>query len=325
MNRIHLSRVDLNLFVVFDAIYTESGITAAAKRLHLTQPAVSHALARMRTLVGDALFLRRGQTMVPTPLARMMIDPVRESLQRFEITLKRADRFDPASAQKHFTVGMRDVRELTALPTLMRAITQQAPLVDVAVVRAERKQLEHELAAGSLDAAIDVRLALSEEVRRQRIDSERLVVMARPNHPRLKRSLTLETYLAQEHIVVSSRRRGFAVEDYELSRHALQRRIRLRCQHYFAACRVVSETDLLLTMAERYARMVNALFGNRLWAFPLAVPDYDAYLYWHVSADADPANRWLREQLIAAFRARRSAKSTRSQNRSEKAKGDPRA
>jgi DNA-binding transcriptional LysR family regulator len=304
MNTVHLSRIDLNLFVVFDAIYTEGGITAAAKRLHLTQPAVSHALARLRELVDDALFLRRGQAMVPTPLARMIIDPVRQSLQGFETTLKRADRFDPTSAHKHFTVGMRDVRELTALPGLMQAITAQAPFVDIAVVRAERKQLEHELAAGTLDAAVDVRLALSEEVRRQHIDSERLVVMARPRHPRVKRSLDLNTYLAQEHVLVSSRRRGFAVEDYELSRHGLQRRIRLRCQHYFAACRVVSETDLILTMAERYARMVNRLFGNRVLPFPLKVPDYDAYLYWHVSADADPANRWLRERLVAAFRGR---------------------
>jgi DNA-binding transcriptional LysR family regulator len=108
--------------------------------------------------------------------------------------------------------------------------------------------------------------------------------------------------LSLEHILVSSRRRGFGVEDYELSRHGLKRRIRLRCQHYFAACRVVSETDLILTMAERYARIVNRLFRNRVLAFPLEVPDYDAYLYWHVNADADPANRWLRNLLMGAFR-----------------------
>ena len=198
-----------------------------------------------------------------------MIDPVRESLQGFEATLQRVDRFDPATAHKHFTVGMRDVRELTALPNLLRTVTRTAPFIDIAIVRAERKQLEAELAAGTLDAAIDVRLALSDEVRRQLINAERLVVVARPDHPTVKRELDLETYLSQEHILVSSRRRGFGVEDYELSRHGLKRRIRLRCQHYFAACRVVSETDLILTMAERYARIVNRLFRNRVVAFPL--------------------------------------------------------
>jgi DNA-binding transcriptional LysR family regulator len=304
MKAIHLSRIDLNLFVVFDAIYTEGGITHAAKRLSLTQPAISHALARLRELFDDPLFMRQGKGMIPTPLARVMIDPVRQSLQGFEATLKRVDRFDPATARKHFTVGMRDVRELTVLPNLLRTVTRAAPFVDISVVRAERKQLEAELATGTLDAAIDVRLALSDEVRRKLINAERLVVIARPGHPTVGRKLDLETYLSQDHILVSSRRRGFGVEDYELSRHGLHRRIRLRCQHYFAACRVVSETDLVLTMAERYARMVNRLFRNRVLPFPLAVPDYDAYLYWHVNAEADPGNQWLRKQLLNAFRER---------------------
>jgi len=301
MKTVHLSRIDLNLFVVFDAIYTEGGITRASKRLSLTQPAISHALGRLRELFDDPLFIRQSKAMIPTPLARVMIDPVRQSLRGFEATLKRVDRFDPATARKHFTVGMRDVRELTMLPNLLRSVTRAAPFIDIAIVRAERKQLETELAAGTLDAAIDVRLALSDEVRRHPINAERLVVVARPRHPTVKRELDLETYLSQEHILVSTRRRGFGVEDYELSRHGLKRRIRLRCQHYFAACRVVSETDLILTMAERYARIVNRLFRNRVLPFPLEVPDYDAYLYWHVNAETDPANQWLREQLMRAF------------------------
>ena len=129
MNNIHLSRVDLNLFVVFDAIYTEGGITRASKQLSLTQPAISHALGRLRDLFDDPLFLRQGKTMIPTPLARVMIDPVRQALQGFEATLKRVDRFDPATARKHFTVGMRDVRELNLLPNLLRTVTRTAPFI----------------------------------------------------------------------------------------------------------------------------------------------------------------------------------------------------
>jgi DNA-binding transcriptional LysR family regulator len=304
MKAMHLSRIDLNLFIVFDTVYTEGGITRASQRLSLTQPAISHALGRLRELFGDPLFIRQGRSMVPTPLARQMIDPVRESLHGLEATLKRIDRFDPATARKHFTIGMRDVRELTMLPSLLRSVTRAAPSIDISVVRAERKQLETELAMGRLDVAIDVRLALSEEVRRQLINAERLVVVARQRHPGVKAALDLDTYLSQEHILVSSRRRGFSIEDYELSRQGLSRRIRLRCQHYFAACRVVSETNLILTMAERYARIVNPLFRNRILPFPLEVPDYDGYLYWHANADADPANQWLRKQLMDALRER---------------------
>jgi DNA-binding transcriptional LysR family regulator len=294
----HLSKVDLNLFVVFDTIYAEGSITRASRRLNLSQPAISHALGRLRRMFDDPLFTRRGHAMTPTPLARQVIEPVRQSLQRLEVTLSKVDRFDPASATKRFTVGMRDVLESAALPKLMRNIAKIAPRVDVSIVRAERRELESELAAGMLDAAIDVLLPLSEEVRRQRLETEWLTVVARRRHPKVRAGLDLDTYLSQEHIAVSSRRRGLTAEDLELNRRNRRRRVRLRYQHYFAACSVVSETDLILTMPERYARIINAQFRNQLLPFPLKVPVFDSYLYWHANADGDPANAWLRQQLL---------------------------
>jgi len=117
----HISRVDLNLFVVFDAIYAEGSITRASQRLNLTQPAVSHALRRLRQTFEDPLFERRGHTMIPTPLARQAVATVREALQRREITLNKANRFDPATATKRFTVGMRNHLEPAVLPSLIPA------------------------------------------------------------------------------------------------------------------------------------------------------------------------------------------------------------
>ncbi len=297
----HLSRVDLNLFVVFDAIYAEGGITRASQRLNLSQPAISHALGRLRRMFGDPLFARHGHAMTPTPLARQMIEPVRQSLQRLEVTLSKVDRFDAASATKRFTIGMRDVLEAALLPALMRTLAASAPRIDVNSVRAARAELESELSAGTLDAAIDMLLPLPEDIRRQRLSAAYLIVVARRRHPRVRAGLDLDTYLAQEHILVSQRRRGMSAEDFELSRHNLRRRVRLRCQHYFAACRVASETDLILTMPERYARIINGQFGNQLLPFPLKEPVYDTYLYWHANADADPANIWLRQQLLRTW------------------------
>ena len=300
----HLSSVDLNLFVVFDTIYAEGGITRASRRLNLSQPAVSHALGRLRGMFDDALFTRHGHVMTPTPLARRLIEPIRQSLQGLEVTLSKVDRFDPANATKRFVVGMRDAQESAVLAGLMRRVTREAPRIDISVIRTERRDIERELSAGTLDAALDVLLPLPEEIRRQHLSVEWMTVVARKAHPRLKGRLTLETYLAQEHIAVSSRRRGLSAEDFELGRHNLRRRVRLRCQNYFAACQVVAETDLILTMPQRYARILNARFGNRLLAFPLKAPAFDAYLYWHVSAEADPANAWLRQQLARAFEER---------------------
>lgn len=299
----HLARIDLNLFVVFDTIYAEGGITRAGQRLNLSQPAISHALGRLRRMFDDPLFTRHGHVMTPTPLARQIVDPIRHALQRLEVTLSKVDRFDPASAAKRFTVGMRDVLESAVLPGLMHNLAGIAPRIDISITRVERRELENELSAGTLDAAIDVLLPLPEEIRRQRLGAEHLTVVARRRHPEIRAGLDLDAYLSQEHIAVSSRRRGLTAEDFELGRHNLRRRVRLRCQHYFAACHVVSETDLLLTMPERYARIVNAQFSNQLLAFPLKVPVFDTYLYWHANADGDPANAWLRQQLASTLHA----------------------
>jgi DNA-binding transcriptional LysR family regulator len=297
----HISRVDLNLFIVFEAIYTEGSVTRASQKLNLTQPAISHALARLRQLFNDPLFERRGHAMVATPLARSSIEPVRRALRGFEVTLNGLAQFDPAQSEKQFTVAVRDVLEATILPPLIEGIGETAPGVSLAAVKVERRELESELAAGTLDIAVDVLLPLSSEVRHAQLLVDKTVVVMRKDHPRIGNALDLDAYLAEDHILASSRRRGPGLEDFELSRLGVQRRIRLRCQHYYAACRVVSRTDLLLTMPERYALAANQHAANRILPFPIEMPPFDVYLYWHANVDNDPANRWLRTQVMDAI------------------------
>jgi DNA-binding transcriptional LysR family regulator len=297
---VHLHRIDLNLLVVLDAIFSEGGITKAGEKLHLTQPAISHALGRLRELFGDPLFIREGRRMVPTPLARSLMQPVRRALHSLEVTLNESQRFDPATTQRHFHIAIRDVLEAMVLPPLLARVEAEAPSVDISAIRVDRRSFESELAAGSLDAVLDVLLPMSEDIRHQRISVDRLVVVARRHHPATqKKAFDLAAYLRAQHVLVSSRRSGPGLEDVELNRQGLKRRIRLRCQHYFAACHVVAESDLLLTMPERYARLANRQFDNQILPFPMQMPSMDAYLYWHVSVDNEPASRWLREQLVA--------------------------
>lgn len=297
----HISRVDLNLFTVFEAIYTEGSVTRASQQLNLTQPAISHALNRLRQLFDDPLFVRQGHAMVSTPLARSIIEPVRQALRGLEVTLADTGKFDPALASKQFNLALRDVLESTVLPPLLESITAQAPQINLAAIQVERRELVSELGAGTLDLAIDMLLPLPNEIRRQKIVADNTVVLARRGHPAVQETLDLDTYLQAEHILASSRRKGMGLEDFELSRLGLQRRIRLRCQHYFAACRVVSQTDLLLTMPEAYARIANQQFDNQILPLPLPMPSWDVYLYWHQNVENDPANRWLRQQVIQAF------------------------
>lgn len=297
----HISRVDLNLLVVFDTIYTEGGITKAAEKLHLTQPAISHALARLRDLFSDPLFERQGYRMVPTALAKRMIGPLREALQQLGLLLNDTQRFEPATARKRFVVGLRDYMESTVMPQLMTILGHEAPEAEVSTVRVNRKSLESELAAGTLDVAVDVMLPVSSAVKFTRIGADGMAVVARRDHPALSDGrLDLDTYLGQRHILVTQRREGPGFEDLELRRLGVQRRIALRCQFYFAACRTVSQTDLLLTMPAGYARIASRPFDNRVMAFPVPLTPHDAYLYWHASTDNDVANRWFREALLRA-------------------------
>jgi DNA-binding transcriptional LysR family regulator len=298
----HISRIDLNLFTVFEAIYTEGSVTRASQKLNLTQPAISHSLGRLRQMFDDPLFVRQGHAMVSTPLARNIIEPVRRSLRGLEVTLNGLHAFDPETTPKRFNIALRDVLEATVLPPLMRRVRQQAPLVDIAASHVERRELESELATGTLDGAIDVLLPLSSDIMRTRIYQDSTVVVAREGHPDIDGALDIDTYLKQDHILASSRRRGLGLEDFELSRFGLERRIRLRCQHYFAACRVASQTDLVLTMPGRYAHIANKHFGNQILPFPMEVPAFDVFLYWHANVDADPANKWFREQVMQSIK-----------------------
>jgi DNA-binding transcriptional LysR family regulator len=124
-----------------------------------------------------------------------------------------------------------------------------------------------------------------------------MVVVARHKHPRVKATLDLDGYLAEQHVQLSGRRAGPSFEDIELSRLGIARNVRLRCQNAYAAFSIVNETDLLLTIAESYALELSRQFDNQILPLPLETPPFDAYLYWHDNVDNDPGNRWLRQQL----------------------------
>jgi DNA-binding transcriptional LysR family regulator len=295
----NLSRIDLNLFTVFDAIYREGGITAASKRLHLSQPAVSHALGRLRELLDDPLFERRGNEMVPTPLARTLAVTIGSSLHSLEQMMHRAGRFDPVNSQRLFTIAVRESQESAFVPNLLAMIATAAPNIDVATIRIERRDLEDDLQSGELDFAIDVALPLSADVRREQIGSAPLVVLARADHPVVQGALDLDTYLSQEHVLVTGRRRGRGYEDGALAKLGITRHIRLRCQQHAAANEIVSRTDLLATFSRKQAELVNKT--NQMLPFPAELPPLESYLYWHARAEDDPASRWFKAMLLEAL------------------------
>ena len=292
----NLSKVDLNLFIVFDAIYTEANLTRAGQIVGITQPAVSNALARLRETFNDPLFVRTAQGMVPTPMAQNIIGPVRNALSLLRVSVQESRIFNPLKASKNYRISMTDLTEAVVLPVLFQRLKRLAPGVTIESFLSKRRETTKELAAGRLDFAVDAPLNTDPQVRHVKLMEDRYVCAMRKGHPLAgKEVLRLDDYLAQAHIHISSRRSGLGHVDLSLGKMGIQRKIALRSQHYLMATQVLRQTDMVMTVPERFARR-NDLHHVYL---PVSdVPSVETHLYWHESTDQDPANRWMREQLI---------------------------
>ncbi len=294
-----LNRLDLNLLHVFDTIFREGSLTRAAHSLHLTQPAVSHSLARLREHFDDPLFTRQGNQMVPTPLARRFAESMRPGLTQIQSAVNQFHAFDPATQRKTYSLALRDILESTFLPRLMPRLDNY-PDIEIVSQRIARRDMETMLAAGKLDFAVDVLLPISKQTGHELLRKDRLVVIAQAAAPAEEpRTLSMQEYLQAQHVLVSSRAEGPGIEDFELSRLGVQRKIRLRCQHYYAACRVVENTHLLLTMPETYARIISKHARVDIMTSPAELPGIDVHLYWHKPYEKEPALIWFRDQLHA--------------------------
>ena len=291
----NLSKVDLNLFIVFDAIYTEANLTRAGQIVGITQPAVSNALSRLRETFNDPLFVRTAQGMVPTPMAQNIIGPVRNALQLLRVSVQESRIFNPLQANKTFRISMTDLIEAVILPPLFQRLRRQAPAVQIESFLAKRRETTKELAAGRIDFAVDAPLNTDPQVRHVKLLEDRYVCAMRKGHPLAKDKISLDDYLSLTHIHISSRRSGLGLVDLALGKMGIQRKIALRSQHYLMASQVMQQTDMAMTVPESFAHR----HGLHAVDLPVNdVPAQETHLYWHESTDQDPANRWMREQLI---------------------------
>jgi DNA-binding transcriptional LysR family regulator len=291
-----LNRIDLNLFVVFDTIYAERNLTRAAAVLNVTQPAVSNALARLRDSFEDRLFVKVGRTMQPTPVAQNLIGPVRAALRQLQASVETRQSFDPATAERQFNLAIRDITCSLLLPRLMEALRQQAPHVRLHCHEVDRGDLVAELAAGTLDCAIDIPQLDRARLNSRPLLSDRYVCVLRRDHPAARRALDLDGFLALGQIMVSSRRRGRGYIELALARLGRQAEVALRLQHYQPAFHVAMSSDLALTAPASLARHYDVAVHE----LPFAVPMLESLLYWHKNADLEPANVWLRDLIAAA-------------------------
>lgn len=294
-------RIDLNLFRVLDAIYTHGGVSAAARALHLTQPAVTHALGRLRDQLGDPLFTRQGNRLQPTDKVRAMMPAVQAHLKGLLASARALPHFEPAQLDLEFVLGFRDILESIVLPGLMARIGREAPGVRVVSRRVAADEMERELASGTLDLAVDRPLRAGARLSRQHLVDETLVVVMRRDHP-LAGGLRRADYLAAHHVIVSPLGEANAL-DVLLGQNGMFREVRMVCQHYFSACQIAAASDLLLTVPAAYAEHVAAQLPIAVCALPIRLAAIPIMAYWHASKDDDAAHRWFRERLVTAMTA----------------------
>jgi len=295
------TRIDLNLFHVLDAIYTHGGVSAAARVLHLTQPAVTHALKRLRDHLGDPLFVRQGNRLLPTEKVRTMMPAVQAHLEGLHASVHAQPSFDPARLELAFTIGFRDILESIALPAVIARLEREAPHVRVASHRIVADDAERELRGGSLSLVVDRPLRAGPQIMRQHLAEETLVVLMRAGHP-LSSQLKLGDYLAAGHVTVSPLGEASAL-DVLLRQGGKFRHVRLVCQHYFSACEIASRTDLLMTVPRSYALHVSSMLPIAMLPLPVKLKAIPIMAYWHESTNGDPAHAWFRQCVIDAIAA----------------------
>ncbi len=295
----NLHRIDLNLFAVFDAIYTAGSLTKAADVLCITQPAVSNSLARLREMLNDPLFVRTGHSMTPTPVAQNIIVPAREALGLLRKSVQQSHVFEPETSTKAFNFASRDLLEVSIMPRLMARLQHASPNVTLTNYEISKQKVVSSMASGNLDFFADASTFTDVHLKKQRIAKDRFVVLARKNHPMIQNELTMDSFLKLGQINVSNRVSGAGPIDIALDKIGEKRRVVMRGQHFLTVPSAISKTDLIACIPYHLAKH----YDLAMYEIPFELPPIEYYLYWHVSADHDAAHQWMREQIAEVAKA----------------------
>lgn len=291
--------MDLNLLLIFDAVYAERSISKAAVRLNLSQPAVSNALGRLRETIGDQLFFREGNSMLPTTRAKSLRDPIRQALDLIERGFRTDQAFDFAQSNRRFVIAVGDYGEAVIIPRIIDWITEAAPGIHIHVRSAPSAQLKQELREGNVDFAMDYFTLEEPGFHNKCVLTDNLVSLSRVGHPGIGEQLSLATYLALSHVVIEPRHEMLPMIDLALAKRGLKRNIVLTVPHFLSMPVLVQSSNLICTLPRRMAFLYSDHFRLRSYELPLKTPNFPAYLIWHESVASDPGHIWLRNHLIA--------------------------
>ncbi|MFM2112561.1 MAG: hypothetical protein RLZZ271_1221 [Pseudomonadota bacterium] len=286
---------------VFAHLLRERHVSRVAQALGMSQPAVSNALARLRKLLGNELFIRTRSGMQPTPYAEQLGQAVSAALAQIDSALSQSPGFNPRSSQREITLAMTDIGEIYFLPRLLEHLARHAPGLRLRTVRLGADELRDEMEAGRVDLAIGLIPQLGAGFFQRRLFKQRYVCALRKGHALDGKRLTLKAFTEAEHVVVVAAGTGHGMVEEELQRQGVQRQVRLTVPHFVAVGQILQSSNLLCTLPEKLAERLQKPFGLTIQPHPVKLPEATIHLFWHARLHQDPANQWLREQWGELF------------------------
>lgn len=298
-----IRQVDLNLLVAFHAMLEQRSVTRAAEAIGLSQPAMSAAVARLRELFNDALFVRTGSGMQPTPRASELAGAVRRVIDTVKAEILPAPAFDPRSDSKIFTLVTPDIAEVHFLPKIIDCFAREAPHCDLRTLSMPRQAAADALETGAAELAIGYLPDLQKAgFFLQKLFRNDYVCIVRGDHPVIGERLTLKTYLAASHAVVSPDGREHLLDQF-LQRRALKRRVLVGLSHFMSLLPIIESSDLVATVPRDLANICVQRAHIRIVDPPFKAPVVEVHQFWHRRFHQDAANIWLRGQVHRLFGA----------------------
>jgi DNA-binding transcriptional LysR family regulator len=289
--------IELSLVRVFCSIYEAGSVSRAAALLELTQPAVSYSLALLRRQLGDPLFMRNRTGMSPTPLADKVYTAFRHGLETIDQACNTLSTFDPRTSSRRFRIAMSDIGEMVYLPPLLAALRAEAAAISIEVLLVAFENTARALAVEQVDFAIGYLPGVAAQTESASIFTERYVCMFRPGHPIIGKTLSLEKFQQCGHVMVSSpfsRLNVFVDILAEQFRHNMA----LQVVHFTSVPAIVAQTDLVVTLPSRVARIFASTHRLRTLPVPLKIPSYEVRLHWHARTAGDLGHQWMRELMV---------------------------
>lgn len=295
-------KTDLNLLRVLLAVHEAGNVTAAARRLGMSQPATSAALARLRHSLGDPLFVRSGQNMAATPRAQSIINRTREVIDIIDRDILSNPTFDPSTSTDQFTFCLSEIGEIAFLPTLLDHFRKAAPHTRICSLSLSPKDLSEQLQEGKVDLVIGYFPDLNEpNIYQQRLFSHDLVCMLRKGHAVKDERLTMERLCELEHLQVRDGGRNQEMYESYLAQAGVKRKIVLQMGHYMSTASIIERSNLVVVLPRTVANLYAKYANVRSVELPTDFPAYDIKQHWHARFQKDPRHQWIRQTIRTLF------------------------